>query len=298
MACLLATAPVALPGQSATSASLAVRTPAGWVSWWQRDAAPVRWERPLPIVAGAVDWHEASRGVDWGELTLQGAGEAWRIRVILVRIDPAAVRFAMVVPPRQRNGFAGRWSIDEAPPEALVALNAGQFTSGPWGWLVSGGVVRQPVGTGPLAPGVVVTGAGEVRLVPPDSLATLRDVAEGFQSYPALLVGDGAVPPPLQVPGRGVDLVHRDARLALGTLRDGRVLLALTRFEGLGGVLEVVPFGFTTPEMAAIMGALGASRAVLLDGGISGQLLVRDRGERRQWSGLRRVAAGLLVLPR
>lgn len=250
------------------------------------------------MVADAVIWKRAAAGVDWGELSLQGAGEAWRIRLILVRIDPSAVRFQMVVPPRQDNGFAGRWSIDDAPAEALVALNAGQFTSGPWGWLVSDGRARQPPGIGPLAPGVAVTTAGQVLLVPPDSLAFLSDVQEGFQSYPTLLAGDGSVPAALRTAGSGVDLVHRDGRLAFGLLRDGRVLLALTRFEGLGGVLEVVPFGFTTPEMAAIMGALGCGRAVLLDGGISGQLMVMDQGRRRQWAGLRTVAAGLVVLAR
>jgi exopolysaccharide biosynthesis protein len=260
--------------------------------------APVRWERPHPLVANAVAWRTTAEGVDAGEFTLQGTGEAWRIRLILVRIDPAAVRFVMAVPPRQANGFAGRWSIEDAPADALVALNAGQFTSGPWGWLVTEGVVRQPKGSGPLAPGVAFTRAGQALLVPPDSLASLTDVAEGFQSFPVLLAGDGEVPPALRTAGSGVDLTHRDGRLALGVLRDGRVLVALTRFEGLGGVLEVVPFGFTTPEMAAIMGALGATRAVLLDGGISGQLLLNDRGHRQQWKGLRRVAAGLVVLPR
>jgi exopolysaccharide biosynthesis protein len=37
-----------------------------------------------------------------------------------------------------------------------------------------------------------------------------------------------------------------------------------------------LPFGLTTPEVAAVMGALGARRAVLLDGGISSQLLIRE----------------------
>jgi exopolysaccharide biosynthesis protein len=88
------------------------------------------------------------------------------------------------------------------------------------------------------------------------------------------------------------------ARLALGTLADGRVLVALTRFEGLGGVLDVVPFGLTAPEMAALMGALGARRAVLLDGGISGQLLVREGGATRAWKGLRDVPLGMIVTAR
>ncbi len=290
---MLAALPLALPAQS-----LAVQRDGEWVRWWDRSAQPARWASPLSEMADAVQWRIASTGVEWGELTLSGAGEAWRIRVILVRIDPSAVRFEMMVPPRRANGFAGRWTVDEAPRDALVAFNAGQFTSGPWGWLVTGGVLRQPAGTGPFAPGVAINAAGEVRLVPRDSLALLTDVVEGFQSYPALLQGDGEVLPALRTPGAGVDLTHRDSRLAFGLLRDGRVLLALTRFEGLGGVLEVVPFGFTTPEMAAIMGALGASRAVLLDGGISGQLMVRDQGRTREWNGLRGVAAGMVVKAR
>ena len=95
-----------------------------------------------------------------------------------------------------------------------------------------------------------------------------------------------------------MDLVHRDGRLAFGVLRDGRVLLALTRMEGLGGLLEIVPFGPTTPEMAALMGALGCTRAVLLDGGLSGQMMLVEDGRRVEWRGLRQVAAGLVGMPR
>jgi hypothetical protein len=64
-------------------------------------------------------------------------------------------------------------------------------------------------------------------------------------------------------------------------------------------VLETLPFGLTTPEMAALMGALDCRNAVLLDGGISGQLMVRDaNGDRKLWSGLRRVPAGLVLVKR
>ncbi|MDF1506540.1 phosphodiester glycosidase family protein, partial [Roseisolibacter sp. H3M3-2] len=82
-----------------------------------------------------------------------------------------------------------------------------------------------------------------------------------------------------------------DARLALGTLADGRALLALTRVPGAGAA----PYGPTVPEMAAVMGGLGARDAVLLDGGLSAQLLVRDAaGRARRWAGLRRVPLGLV----
>jgi exopolysaccharide biosynthesis protein len=147
---------------------------------------------------------------------------------------------------------------------------------------------------------VVVDSSGAVRLVPPDAVATERargTAREAFQSYPMLLQG-GAVPAPLLEPGRGVDLAHRDARLALGALPDGRLVVALTRFDALGGVLGRVPFGLTTPEMAAVMGALGCRDALLLDGGISGQLLLRDGdGGTHAWPGIRRVPLGLVGRP-
>jgi len=139
-----------------------------------------------------------------------------------------------------------------------------------------------------------------VRVIPPDAVRAQRargTAREAFQSYPMLL-HEGAVPAPLLESGRGVDLGHRDARLALGTLPDGRLIVALTRFDALGGVLGRVPFGLTSPEMAAVMGALGCREALLLDGGISGQLLLRDaEGAAHVWSGIRRVPLGLVGRP-
>lgn len=283
------------------ASGLAVRHGAAWRSWWRAADAPARWADALPALAGAVRWRPAGPGVELGELRLAGSGEAWRVRVVAVRVDPtrAALRLHWNAAP---GGAAAPWSLDAAPAEALVALNAGMFTSaGPWGWLVRDGRELRPPGRGPLAPAVVVDTAGRVRVVPVDSLAAVRaagGVREAFQSYPALLLGDGEVPAQLQGSGRGVDLEHRDARLAIGELRDGRTLIALTRFEGLGGALDALPFGPTVPEMAAVMGALGARRAVLLDGGISGQLLVREGAETHAWAGLRKVPLGLVVVPR
>ena len=301
---LAALGPLAGAGGAARgpAASLSVRGPEGWREWWRADRAPERWSRPLPAVAGAVEWRPLAPGVAWGELRLSGDREAWRIRAILVRLDPARVRLETRSLQRA-DGRPLRWSVDSAPAEALVALNAGQFTSsGPWGWLVTRGKERRAPGAGPLAPALVVDTAGAVELVPPDSIdATRGDAAvrEAFQSYPSLLDGDGDIPRPLREAGQGVDLEHRDARLALGLDRENRLLLAITRFEGLGGVLSNLPFGLTTPEMAALMGALGCRRAMLLDGGISSQLLLRlPDGESRAWRGLRNVPLGLVVFPR
>jgi len=51
--------------------------------------------------------------------------------------------------------------------------------------------------------------------------------------------------------------------------------------------------------MAALMGALGCRDAVLLDGGIAAQLMVRDTaGDAHIWRGFRRVPLALIGFPR
>lgn len=308
-------------------------------AWWRADRPVARWAAALPAVVGAVRWERVRPGVEVAELTLAaGTGNggtlalrpasqtAWAtvrggavpVRVVLARLDPGALRFRFAVAERP-DGSGGPWRIDSARADAAVALNAGQFTDdGPWGWLVHRGQERQAPGRGALAGALVVDTAGRARVLGTDSVAVLsaatragdRSVALAVQSYPTLLDGDGAVPPALRPGGTAaIDLAHRDARLAVGELRDGRLLVALTRFDALGsdgpgdgalgGALARVPVGLTVPEAAALMGALGARRAVLLDGGLSAQLLVRDvAGAARRWPGLRSVPLGLVVVPR
>jgi exopolysaccharide biosynthesis protein len=142
-----------------------------------------------------------------------------------------------------------------------------------------------------LATAVVIDRAGAVRLIRADSVAAERDVIYAFESYPTLLWGDGEVPEALRAPGRGVDLAHRDSRVAIGLLRDGRVLVGLTRFLTDDGRMSTLPFGPTIPEMAALMAHLGCRRAVALDGGISGQLALRGR----RWPGYPRVPLALIA---
>jgi len=155
---------------------LAVRAPGGWETWWRGDAAPAKWSAALPAVADRVEWKAASPGVEWGEVSLSGEGEAFRVRVIVARLDPSLLRFELVKPANGRV-FAGRWSVDEAPDDAVFAVNAGQFTDQPWGWIVQGGVEKQVPGRGPLAPGVVVDASGTVRLVAPESLSVAQAAA-------------------------------------------------------------------------------------------------------------------------
>jgi hypothetical protein len=291
--------PAQEPAQGLPRSHLAVEVEGRWKQWWRSERAPTRWRAAHPAIERAVRWRAVETGIERAEIRLAGHGEAWRLRVVLVRVDPRQVGFRLVQESRS-NGTLGAWAVDRAGAGAVVALNAGQFAdAAPWGWLVRQTIEVQPPGHGPLSMALVVDFAGSARLVPADSIEIVRrdsHVVWAFQSYPMLLVQDGVVPPPLREPGRGVDLAHRDSRLALAELRDGRLLIALTRFEGLGGVLDRLPFGPTTPELAALMGALGARKAVALDGGLSAQLLVREQGRAHTWAGMRRVPLGLEIL--
>jgi len=291
----------ALPFPSHLGAQLALRSGGRTTVWWHADAAPSRWSAPLPLVAGAVRWRTLRPGLERGRLDLAAGSAAARITVVLARLDPA--RFSLRLDTLWREDGAPAWTLDDAPPTAVLAVNAGQFDGAlPWGWLVMRGREVQPPGIGPLAAALVVDDGGRVALVDADSVQAVRargGVLEAFQSYPAVLVGDGAVPEPLRRAGAGVNLSHRDTRAAVCLLRDGRLLVALTRFAVLGDAFARLPIGPTTPEMAAIAGALGCRRAVLLDGGLSGQLALRDaHGVLQRWPGLRAVPLGLVALPR
>ncbi len=252
------------------------------------DRLPARLDRE-------VAWRPAAGGIEYGELLLSGSGEAWRMRVVVARLDPRQVTLSL------EPAFVEdeRWTVGDAGSSAALAVNAGQFRGTlPWGWVVTGGRQLLSPGFGPLAGAVVVDTTGAVRIVPPGEIAAEQrrgGVREAFQSYPMLL--ENGVPPEALVrPGLGVAVDHRDARLALGTLPDGRVVVALTRFDVFGPRLGRLPFGFTSAEMARVMRALGCHDAILLDGGISGQLMVREEGgEVRTWAGVRRVPLGLVA---
>ena len=286
-------------------ARLAVRSGGEWHQFWSAG-------QPLALtrgarVAAAVAWRESGNGVAWGELLLAGEGEAWRTRVILLRADPSRIELHLANG-ASPGGYDPTWNVESAPDDALFAFNVGQFTGGAtWGWVVHAGEAYRPPASGPLAVAVVIDSAGGVAFHSDSSLALLRaggaldhpaGVVEGFQSYP-VLVRDGQLPRALATPSPYINLTHRDARLALALMKDGSLLVALTRFDALGDALGSIPFGLTIPELAGLMASLGAQDAVALDGGLSAQLMVRDAsGERRFWKGMRRVPLGLVAYPR
>lgn len=287
---------VARPEGAQRQSGLAVWDGAAWRAWWTTADAPSSWYQPHPTVTRAVTWRVVQPGLEVGSVRFAGEGRLARFNVVLARIDPSAMPLVL----GRRLSPSGRtlpWTVDDLDAGSPFAVNAGMFDrAGPWGWLVLDGIERQRPGSGPLSSAVVIDTAGTVRIVAAPDIAGVREgstVRWAVQSYPTALV-DGIVPRQLRADGSGVDREHRDTRVAIATLRDGRLLLALTRFDGLGDALGVVPLGPTLPEMTAVLGALGARDAVFLDGGLSAQMAVRHAdGRVEKWEGMRGVPVWL-----
>ena len=245
---------------------------------------------PDPRLRAALTWQPLAGGVAWADLELEGSAPAWRTRLIVVRIDPRRVRFSLEMGLAQRRPpgvvdrsrparCAGRRQRRPVPDDHALGLAGHERHRAP-----------RP-GDRPALDRDGRGFGGRRSLDRGDSLADAPPAAvTAFQSYPTLLQA-GLVPGPLRVPGAGVDLEHRDARLAIGGTRDGQLLIVMTRYATLGEVAEALPIGPTTPEMAAILGALGAVDAVMLDGGISAQMILHDpsTGQSQRWHGWRKV---------
>jgi len=276
-------------------ATLSIYRSGEWRAWWRADRAPERWSEADTSVTGALVWQSLGPGLEWATLRLACPAPTWRAKLIVARLDPRVVALSLEMDLTRDKRPA--WSLERAPKDAMLAVNAGQFVGGmPWGWVAFDERQLLRPGYGPLSSAITIDAAGNVRWGHGDSLMMPRGVTVGFQSYPTLLM-DGLVPRELRSPDHGVNLTHRDARLALGETRDGRLLVVLTRFDAMGDITGGMPLGPTTPEMAAIMGALGARDAVMLDGGISAQLLLRDLGRKstHRWSGLRKVPLAMIA---
>lgn len=240
--------------------------------------------------------------VRWTEWPVQLGDDNVRNRIIVVAVDPKRVSLSLEIN-RQGDGL-GPWTINDAPADALIALNAGQFTdAGPWGWVRHDGRDQQEPGSGSLAGALAVDTTGRIALLSAaDVPAAHRDARwrEAVQSYPQLL--SRGAPDAAVCRGDALDLTHRDTRLVAALHRDGRLLLIMSRYAGTGSGLakmaERVPIGPTTPEMAEIARRLGATDALMLDGGLSAQIMLRDAGVIRRWPGLRTVPLALVIRAR
>lgn len=255
----------------------------------------IRCDAVSSIAAPRLSW----RGdvVTWAEWAVRLGGNGVRNRIIVVRAPTNQLQFVLDI--ARRDGEMLPWSLENAPADARIALNAGQFTdAGPWGWVVHSHRELQAPGAGPLAGAFVVESSGAVSILSANEIAAWRvplRAREAFQSYPTLLTTGARAPGALCDPRGGLDLTHRDARLAIGLTSDGQVLLVMSRFEIPGGSTTRFPIGPTTPEMAEIMRRLGADRALMLDGGLSAQLAVRSSRDSARWAGLRSVPLALIA---
>ena len=282
---------------SAQAATLALRSDEARVDLSARTVADVRALRGR--LAQHIHWRPLRAGLSMAEIELSAGALNIPVRAILVKLDPARFTFALQHATKA-NRVSGAWAIDSADARVAFAVNAGQFKeAGPWGWLRIAGADQGLPGAGALAYAVAFDSAGRVRwLAPRDIAASRRDrtIVHGFQSYPQLLHNG-------EIPSRArdrklVDQTHRDARLIMAATDDGQLLFALTRFDALGRRTERVPIGLTLPESIALSSALGARHAIMLDGGVSAQMLVRDSvAQPTAWRGLRMVPVGLVAFP-
>ncbi len=95
--------------------------------------------------------------MEWGEIQLHGTGEAWRTRLVLVRMDPRRIALSLAPAFMEEQG----WTVSDAGDTAALALDAGQFRGSlPWGWVVSGGKEILAPQHAPLAGAVVIDADG------------------------------------------------------------------------------------------------------------------------------------------
>ena len=291
--------PAGAQGAPLPSSTLAVRDGRGaWREFWSSASAPVVW-RSAPL-ADVAQWRRGASGVTWTELALRGSGEAWRTRLIVARVNPLMVHFQLDT--AFTTNREADWRLDRAPSGAVVAVNAGQFEATmPWGWVALNGRRWLPAQSGPLSAALMEDLDGVLHWVRAEDVHRVSSEVSArwaFQSYPAVLAGDSILPP-LRESGRGIDVAHRDARAGVCLTRTGELLIAITRFDAVGGALNYIPLGLTVPETGAVLGALGCRNAMLLDGGISTRLRIRGGdGSLHDWEGLRPVPLALVVLPR
>ncbi|WP_309672372.1 phosphodiester glycosidase family protein [Gemmatimonas sp.] len=280
-------AAVTLSSAAGTRAAMAQGTPLHAVSAMTCSAGQV-------AKAPVLRW-QGDAALKWATWNVVLGPRRVSARIVVVDVDPARVALSLDL---ARNGSVLMpWTLDAAADSTLLAMNAGQFTDvGPWGWVVHRGREWQRPGIGPLSGAFMVDSAGRVRIVASralDSVKAVGRVHEALQSFP-LLLERGRASRVLCDPTATLDRNHRDIRLALGLRDDGHVLVALSRYDGAGRFAERLPIGPTTMEMAEVMRQLGAVDALMLDGGLSAQLLFRDGAVTHRWDGLRSVPLALV----
>jgi hypothetical protein len=184
------------------------------------------------VVTHGLFWNAVRPGVWQSEMKMATTGPLAKVRVVAIRLDPSRLDFSLDTATSD-YGMRGAWTIDALPPACVLAFIAGQFTGGyPWGWLVRDGVVSRKPGLGTLAMAFVL----DSRTVS-SRLTSYRPCAGmcAWLSIVPVAAGCDGREPWEPAARAGINLNHRDSRLALGILDDGSLVVALTRFAGLVG---------------------------------------------------------------
>jgi uncharacterized protein YigE (DUF2233 family) len=295
-----------IPAISAAGASGQSLSSSGIGVWWTASGRSASLTSAASRMPASIQWTVRAPGVETAELPLRVLPGIIRLHVVLVRLTTGAFD-TRIVHATDESHFRGTWTVDSSRTDdrVRVAVNAGQFLeTGPWGWIVEGGTELAGPRRAPLAAAIGFDSTGHVRWFDDSDVAYHRThpresarIVTAFQSYPRLLEAGRIVD--AVATGAGMDVSHRDTRLAIGTMDDGAIVLALTRLGRDESAASRIPIGLTTREMAGLMKAIGCRDAMMLDGGLSAQLFVRpDTAPPLLWRGARRVPIGLVFRTR
>lgn len=236
---------------------------------------------PTPAPDADTGWQPGGSGVAVRHLRAAEDSGGPPIALVLVRLDPAAVRLRVGYSPDQPRTIQ-RWFADERP---LLAINGGYFAAS---YQSTALVVSDGVASGASYEGfggmLAVSGDGAI------SLRALREqpydpgepISQALQSAPMLVMPGGA-PATIQDDGQ------RARRSAVGIDRAGRLLLIVSPTAG-----------FTLRGFAVWLSRsdLDLDRALNLDGGSSTGLYLKSGALDERIDSLGPLPLTLLVDPR
>lgn len=236
---------------------------------------------PTPAPDADTGWQLGGSGVAVRHLRAEETPDGPPIALVIVRLDPAAIRLHVGYTPDQPRSIQ-RWFADERP---LLALNGGYFSAS---YRSTALVVSDGVASGASYEGfggmLAVSGDGAI------SLRALRDqpydpgepIRQALQSAPMLVMPGGA-------PAAIEDDGQRARRSAVGIDRAGRLLLIVSPTAG-----------FTLRGFAGWLSRsdLDVDRALNLDGGSSTGLYLKSGALDERIDSLGPLPLTLLVDPR
>lgn len=251
-----------------------------WHEVGEGDAHRRQWGATDGFLAPAFE--PVAAGVELAELRVARSPNPLEVALVLVRIDPAAVRFRVVADAAWTERPVAEWARRE---KLAVAVNASFFSEeGPIGLVVAGGRLQHRPAS-KRAAHFLVDGPGRRPRIVNSRGADLAGVAEGFQGFPAVMTG-GRTFSYMRTGGRGFPVLEVDRRAAACVDREDKVVLLVT---------DTLTNGLTFDELATVLGGLGCVDAMGFDGGGSAALSVTVPGHRREVTGTNPVPVVLGV---